>query len=78
MGELGRPHGGAGFPAVAGERGAALQDEAGDAGVLDGGPHQQLGVWQRPGGVLHMTRVWAVHDWQRTTHHTHTQTSVEM
>ena len=62
MGELGGPHGGAWLPAVAGERGPALQDEARDAGVLDGGPDQQLGIRQRPGGVVHVAGVRAVHD----------------
>lgn len=57
MGQPGGPHRGAWLTAVAGEYGAALQDKAGITAVLDGGPHQQLGVGERSGGVLHVTRV---------------------
>lgn len=44
MGQAGRPDGGAGLAAVAGEQRAPFQHEAGVAGVLDGGSHQQHGV----------------------------------
>lgn len=52
-----RPHGGPWLPPVAGDGGAALQDEAGIAAVLNGGPHQELGVGEGPGGVLHVAGV---------------------
>lgn len=52
-----RPHGGPWLPAIAGDGGAALQDEASIAAVLNGGPHQELGIRQGPGGVLHMARI---------------------
>ena len=65
MGESRRPHGGPRLSTVAGDGGAALQDEAGVAAVLDGRPHQEFWVGQRPGGVLHVTGVWTVHDWEK-------------
>lgn len=58
-----RPHRRPRLAAIAGDGGAALQDEAGVAGVLDGGTHQEFGVRQSPGGVVHVARVRAVHDW---------------
>lgn len=52
-----RPHGGAWLPAIAGDGGASLQDEAGIAAVLNGRAHQELRIRQGPGGVLHMARI---------------------
>lgn len=52
-----RPHGGPWLPAIAGDGGAPLQDEAGIAAVLNGRPHQELRIRQGPGGVLHMARI---------------------
>lgn len=57
VGQSRRPHGGPWLPAIAGDGGASLQDEAGIAAVLNGGPHQELGVRQGPGGVLHMAGI---------------------
>lgn len=57
VGQSRRPHGGPWLPAIAGDGGAALQDEAGIAAVLNGGPHQELGIRQGPGGVLHVARI---------------------
>ena len=45
------------LPAVTGEGGAALQDIAGNAAILNGGPHQEFGVGQGAGRVLHVARV---------------------
>lgn len=39
-----RPHGGPRLPAVASDGGAPLQDEARTAAILNGRPHQELGV----------------------------------
>lgn len=58
-----RPHGGARLAAVAGDGGAALQDESGVAAVLNRRPHQEFRIRQGPGGVLHVAGIWAVHDW---------------
>lgn len=55
--QSGRPHRRPRLTAVAGDGGAALQDEAGVAAVLDGRPHQEFGVGQGPGGVLYVSRV---------------------
>lgn len=63
--ETGRPHRRPWLAAVAGDGGTALQDEARVAAVLNGCPHQEFGVRQRPGGVLHVAGVWTVHDWDR-------------
>lgn len=38
------PHGGPWLPAIASDSGASLQDEAGIAAVLNGGPHQELRI----------------------------------
>lgn len=65
MRESRRPHRGPWLAAIAGDGGAALQDEAGVAAVLNGCPNQKFRVGQRPGGVLHMAGIRAVHDWKR-------------
>lgn len=63
VGKPGCPHRGSWLPAVTGESSAALQDEARIAGVLNGRAHEEFGVRQSAGGVLHMAWVGAVHNW---------------
>lgn len=65
MGQAGRPDGGAGLAAVAGQKRAPLQHEAGLARVLDGGAHQQHGVRNQAGRVVHFSGVGAVHNYVR-------------
>ena len=65
MGQARGPDGGAGLAAVAGQEGAPLQHEARVAGVLDGGAHQQHGVRNQAGRVVHFPGVGAVHDCAR-------------
>lgn len=58
-----RPNRGAGFSTIASECGAALQDVSGNAAVLDSGANQEFGIRQSPCGVLHVSRVCAVHNY---------------
>lgn len=65
VGQARGPDGAAGLTAVAGQEGAPFQHEARVAGVLDGGAHQQHGVRNQAGRVVHFPGVGAVHDCAR-------------
>lgn len=75
MGQAGCPNGSPCLATVAGEKRAPFKNEPRAAGVLDGGAHQQHGVGDEAGGVLHLPGVGAVHNCGERSTRRHSDTT---